>query len=153
MEAWSTLRGTKNYFISRSLIELFSVRLFSTKHSWYSKVLLRTVKFFWERRNFKVNLTRDFQTKVFFMNQCPRAPECPIRTVSNFFENSRRYVEMNVYQRWCRKYRVRLLLSFAFGWMEATRQERVLRYLHEHFAVLSPPSQVHRNADKYGYIL
>ncbi len=38
---------------------------------------------------------RDFQ--LFFMNQFPQTPEYPIRAISNFFENSRRYSQLNVH--------------------------------------------------------
>ncbi len=40
----------------------------------------------------------------FFMNQFPPAPEYSIRTVSNFFENSRRYSQLKVDHR-CRWHR------------------------------------------------
>ncbi len=39
---------------------------------------------------FKGTVSRDFLLPVVFMNQFPPAPEYPIRTVSNFFKNSRR---------------------------------------------------------------
>jgi hypothetical protein len=54
---------------------------------------------------FKGSLTRDFRLQVFVINQCPSAPEYPIWTISNFFENSWRYSRMNVYQRCQRHWR------------------------------------------------
>ncbi len=38
----------------------------------------------------------------FFMNQFPPSPEYPIRTVSNFFEKSRRYSQVQVHHRYQR---------------------------------------------------
>ncbi len=32
------------------------------------------------------SLARDFQLQVFFVNQCPRAPQYPVRTVLDFFQ-------------------------------------------------------------------
>ncbi len=40
-----------------------------------------------------------FSFKFFSWINFPQAPKYPIKTVSNFFENSRRYSRMNVYQR------------------------------------------------------
>ncbi len=34
----------------------------------------------------KGSLTQDFRHQIFFINQCPRAPEYPIRTISIFFQ-------------------------------------------------------------------
>ncbi len=45
-----------------------------------------------------------FAFRFFSLINVPRAPEYPIRTISNFFENSRRYSRMNVYQR-CQRHR------------------------------------------------
>ncbi len=52
----------------------------------------------------KGTVSRDFLLLVFFMNQFPQAPEYLIRTVSNLFENSRRYLQLNVDHR-CRWHR------------------------------------------------
>ncbi len=46
-------------------------------------------------RKVKGSLTRDFHYQIFLVNQCPPGPY-HIRTISNFFENSRRYSRMNV---------------------------------------------------------
>ncbi len=46
----------------------------------------------------KGTVSRDFRLQVFFMIQFPPAPEYPFRTVSNFFENSRRYSQLKVHQ-------------------------------------------------------
>jgi hypothetical protein len=40
-----------------------------------------------------------FSISGFFMNQFPLAPECVIRAISNFFENSRRYSQLKVHHR------------------------------------------------------
>ncbi len=52
-----------------------------------------------------------FLLLVFFIFSFPPAPEYPLRTVSNFFENSRRYSQVKVNHRWqrhrrqnCRRY-------------------------------------------------
>ncbi len=45
----------------------------------------------------KGTVSRDFLLMVFFMNQFPPAPEYSVRTVSNFFENSRRYSQVKVH--------------------------------------------------------
>ena len=50
----------------------------------------------------KGTVSRDFLLLVFFMNQFPPAPEYSIKTVSNFFENSRRYSQVNVHHRYQR---------------------------------------------------
>jgi hypothetical protein len=52
----------------------------------------------------KGSLTWDFRHQIFFINQCPPGPEYPIRAISNFFENSQRYLRMNVHQR-CQRHR------------------------------------------------
>ncbi len=49
-------------------------------------------------------MSRDFLLLVFFINQFPPAPEYPIWSVSNFFENSRRYSHLKV-DHWCRWHR------------------------------------------------
>ncbi len=46
-------------------------------------------------RFLKGTVSRDFLLLVFFIS-FPPAPEYPIRTVSNFFENSRRYSQLKV---------------------------------------------------------
>ncbi len=46
-------------------------------------------------------MSRDFLLLVFFINQFPPSPEYPIMTVSNFFDNSRRYSQLKVDHR-CR---------------------------------------------------
>ncbi len=48
----------------------------------------------------KGTVSRDFLPLVFFMNQFSPAPEDPIRTVSNFFENLRRYSQVKVHHRY-----------------------------------------------------
>ncbi len=45
-----------------------------------------------------------FDFWFFSLISLPQAPECTIRTVSNFFENSRRYLQLNVCHR-CRWHR------------------------------------------------
>ncbi len=52
--------------------------------------------------NRKGTLSRDFLLLVFFMNQFPPAQDYPIRTVSNFFQNSRRYSQVKVHHRYQR---------------------------------------------------
>jgi hypothetical protein len=65
---------------------------------------------------FKGTVSRDFLLLVFFMNQFPQALEYTIRAVSNFFENSRRYLQLKVdhrcqRHRWqiCHRYRRQIL--------------------------------------------
>ncbi len=48
---------------------------------------------------FKGTVSRDFLLLVLFMNQFPPAPEYSIKTVSNFFENLRRYSQLKVCHR------------------------------------------------------
>ncbi len=56
-----------------------------------------------EKKNrFKGTVTRDFLLLVFFMNQFPPAPEYPIRTILNFFENSWRNSQVKVCHRYKR---------------------------------------------------
>ncbi len=50
----------------------------------------------------KGTVSRDYLLLGFFMNQFPPAPEYPIRTVLNFFENSRRYSQVKVHHRYQR---------------------------------------------------
>ncbi len=64
-----------------------------------------------EEKGLKVTVSRDFLLLVFSWISFPPAPEYPIRTVSNFFEISWRYLQVKVqhrYQRhwWqnCRRY-------------------------------------------------
>jgi hypothetical protein len=45
----------------------------------------------------KGSLARDFRLLVFFMDQFPQCPEYPIEAFSNFYENSRRYSQLCVY--------------------------------------------------------
>jgi hypothetical protein len=52
----------------------------------------------------KGSLTQDFRLQVLLEISVPRAPEYPIRTISKFSENSRRYSRMNVYQQ-CQRHR------------------------------------------------
>jgi hypothetical protein len=49
---------------------------------------------------FKGTVSRDFLLLVFFMGQFPPAPEYPMRTVSNFFENSQRYSQVKVHHQY-----------------------------------------------------
>ncbi len=49
-------------------------------------------------------MSRDFLPRVFLWISVPPTPECPIRTVSNFFENLRRYSRLKVDHR-CRWHR------------------------------------------------
>ncbi len=53
-------------------------------------------------QHLKRKLTRFFASCFFFMNQFPPAPEYPPRTISNFFENSRRYSQVKVHHRYQR---------------------------------------------------
>ncbi len=50
----------------------------------------------------KGTVSRDFLLLVFSSISFPPAPEYPIRTVSNFFENSRRYSQVKVHHRYQR---------------------------------------------------
>jgi hypothetical protein len=56
------------------------------------------------RKELKGTVSRDFLLLVLFMNQFPPAPEYSIKTVSNFFENSRRYSQLKVCHR-CQRQR------------------------------------------------
>ncbi len=57
----------------------------------------------WTRiRELKGTLSRDFLLLVFSMNQFPPAAEYPIRTISNFFENTRRYAQVKVHHQYQR---------------------------------------------------
>ncbi len=49
----------------------------------------------------KGTVSRDFLLLVLFMNQFPPAPEYSTKTVSNFFENLRRYSQLKVCHRCC----------------------------------------------------
>ncbi len=49
-------------------------------------------------------VSRDFLLQVFFMNQFPPAPKYPIRTISNFVENSLRYSQVKVHH-WYQQHR------------------------------------------------
>ncbi len=51
---------------------------------------------------FKGTVSRDFLLLVFLWISFPPAPEYPIKTVSNFFENSRRYSQVKVHHRYQR---------------------------------------------------
>ncbi len=52
---------------------------------------------------FKETMSQDFLLLVcFFMNQFPPAPEYPIRTVSDFCKNLRRYSQVKVHHRYQR---------------------------------------------------
>jgi hypothetical protein len=53
---------------------------------------------------FKGKVSQDFLLPVVFMNQFPPAPDYPIRTVSNFFENS----QVKVHH-WCQRHRWQIL--------------------------------------------
>ncbi len=53
------------------------------------------------------SLTRDFRSQFFFhesVYRVPQAPKYSIDAVLNFFENSRRYLRINVYHR-CQRHR------------------------------------------------
>jgi hypothetical protein len=50
----------------------------------------------------KGTVSRDFLLLVFLWISFPPAPEHPIRTVSNFFENSRRYSQVQMHHRYQR---------------------------------------------------
>ncbi len=52
----------------------------------------------------KGTVSRDFLLLVLFMNQFPPSPEYSIKTVSNFFKNSRRYWQLKVCHR-CQRHR------------------------------------------------
>ncbi len=52
----------------------------------------------------KGTVSRDFLRLAFLWISFPPTPECPVRTVSNFFENSRRYSQLKVDHR-CRWHR------------------------------------------------
>ncbi len=52
----------------------------------------------------KGTVSRDFLLLVFLWISFPPAPEYPIRTVSNFFEHSRRYSQVKVHHR-CQRHR------------------------------------------------
>ncbi len=54
--------------------------------------------------SFKGTVSRDFLLLVFLWKSFPPAPEYPIRTVSNFFENSRRYSQVKMHHR-CQRHR------------------------------------------------
>jgi hypothetical protein len=45
----------------------------------------------------KGTVPRDFRLQVFYMDQFPQAPDYTIRAVSNFSENSRRYLELKLH--------------------------------------------------------
>ncbi len=47
----------------------------------------------------KGTVPRDFRLRGFLKNQFPGAPEYPIRVVSNFFENSRKYSQLKMHRR------------------------------------------------------
>ncbi len=49
---------------------------------------------------FKGTVSRDFLLLIFLWISIPPAPEYPIRTVLNFFENSRRYSQVKVHHRY-----------------------------------------------------
>ena len=68
--------------------------LFSHKYLLHITIVLFIRRFL--GRIFKGTVSRDFSLLVFFINQFPPAPEYPIRTVSKFFENSRRYSQLKV---------------------------------------------------------
>ncbi len=63
-------------------------------------------RFVWksQREQLKGTVSRDFCLWFFLWISYPPAPEYPIRTVSNFFQNSRRYSQLEVYHR-CRWHR------------------------------------------------
>ncbi len=52
----------------------------------------------------KGTVSRDFLLLVLFMNQFPPSPRVSRKTVSNFFENSRRYSQLKVCHR-CQRHR------------------------------------------------
>ncbi len=58
--------------------------------------------FFSEKHTLKGQCHEIFCFWFFFMNQFPPAPEYPIRTVLNFFENSQRYSQVKVCHRYQR---------------------------------------------------
>ncbi len=134
MEAWSTLKGTKKLVLFQDhLLSYFQFGFFQPNIPGTAIGSPPNSKMAEREETLKEVWHEIFIFKFFLWISVPRAPECPI-LFRFFFENSL----MNVYQRWSRKSRVRLPSSFAFGWMNATRQERV--YLHGHFSVLSPKS-------------
>jgi hypothetical protein len=53
---------------------------------------------------FQGKVSRDFLLLVLLMNQFPPAQEYSIRTVTNFFENSRRYSQVKLHHR-CQRHR------------------------------------------------
>jgi hypothetical protein len=53
-------------------------------------------------RCIKGTVSREFLLLVFLWISFPPAPEYPIRAVSNFFENSRRYSQVKVHHRYQR---------------------------------------------------
>ncbi len=63
------------------------------------KVILK-----FEREHFKGTVSWDFLLLVLSWISFPPVPECSIKTVSNFFENSRRYSQLKVCHR-CQRHR------------------------------------------------
>ncbi len=66
----------------------------------------------------KGSLTRDFQAQVFSWISVPRAHKYSIEAVLNFFENSQRYLRINVYRR-CKRHRRKI---YCWYWSQITKK-------------------------------
>jgi hypothetical protein len=82
-----------------------------------------------DQRRIKGTVSRDFLLLVFFMNQFPPAPDYHIRTVSNFFENSRRYSQVKVHQRYQRHRRQICHRCQRHRWQNCPRYQRHRRQI------------------------
>ncbi len=70
---------------------------FNTK---FWKLSLQPSNSFWRFHSFKGTVSRDFRLLFFSWASFPPAPEYPIRTISIFFANSRRYSQVKLHHRY-----------------------------------------------------
>jgi hypothetical protein len=104
---WAPLGSRVNIYIQFCLHVHFKVSA-----AWYCSNYLE-----WQEvtkrkviSGLKGTVSRDFLLLVFLWISFPPAPEYPIRIVSNFFENSRRYSQAKVHHR-CQRHRWQIASS------------------------------------------
>ncbi len=79
---------------------------------------------------FKGTVLRDFCFWFFTSISFPPGPEYPIRTVSNFFENSRRYSQVKVHHRY-QRYRWQIMGTISGCWdLKVNLKAKIYMYVN-----------------------
>ncbi len=99
-ENWMpSLKYWKNFIWKARVVDPRHFGIDPDPHNWLTDP---AIYYSFHQWPFQWSSVRRYFPSGFFMNQFPRATEYPIRTVSNFFENSRRYSQVRVHHRYQR---------------------------------------------------